>query len=57
MSWFLKNDVLKILDATQEERDKLQNHNIYQSIKDINQFDTFRIDIRSKILANYLEKV
>ena len=41
MSWFLKNDVLKILDATQEERDKLQNHNIYQSIKDINQLQIF----------------
>ena len=26
-------------------------------IKDINQFDTFRIDIRSKVLENYLEKV
>ena len=26
-------------------------------IKDINQFDTFRIDIRSKVLKNYLEKV
>ena len=25
-------------------------------IKDINQFDTFRIDIRSKTLINYLEK-
>ena len=41
MSWFLKNDILKILDATQEERDKLQNHNIYQSIKDINQLQIF----------------
>ena len=26
-------------------------------IKDINQFDTFRIDIRSRVLNNYLEKV
>ena len=26
-------------------------------IKDINQFDTFRIDIRSKVFKNYLEKV
>ena len=25
--------------------------------KDINQFDTFRIDIRSKVLKNYLKKV
>ena len=24
--------------------------------KDINQFDTFRIDIRSKVFAHYLEK-
>ena len=26
-------------------------------IKDINQFDTFRIDVRSKVLVHYLEKV
>ena len=36
--------------------DKATNQ-IDSPIKDINQFDTFRIDIRSKILANYLEKV
>ena len=36
--------------------DKATNE-IDSPIKDINQFDTFRIDIRSKILANYLEKV
>ena len=41
MSWFLKNDILKILDATQEERDKLQNHKIYQSISNINQLQIF----------------
>ncbi len=36
--------------------DKVTN-NIDSPIKDINQFDTFRIDIRSKILTNYLNKV
>ena len=29
MLGFLKNDILKILDATQDERDKLHNHKIY----------------------------
>ena len=38
------------------DMDKATNQ-IDSPIKDINQFDTFRIDIRSKILANYLEKV
>ena len=36
--------------------DKITNQ-IDTPIKDINQFDTFRIDIRSKTLMNYLEKV
>ena len=36
--------------------DKATNQ-IDSPIKDINQFDTFRIDIRSKVLLNYLEKV
>jgi len=36
--------------------DKATNE-IDSPIKDINQFDTFRIDIRSKILTHYLEKV
>ena len=36
--------------------DKATNQ-IDSPIKDINQFDTFRIDIRSKVLAHYLEKV
>jgi len=35
--------------------DKTTNQ-IDSPIKDINQFDTFRIDIRSKALARYLEK-
>ena len=35
--------------------DKATNQ-IDSPIKDINQFDTFRIDIRSKALVNYLEK-
>ena len=35
--------------------DKATNQ-IDSPIKDINQFDTFRIDIRSKALAHYLEK-
>ena len=38
------------------DMDKATNQ-IDSPIKDINQFDTFRIDIRSKILLNYLEKV
>jgi hypothetical protein len=35
--------------------DKATNQ-IDSPIKDINQFDTFRIDIRSKALTHYLEK-
>ena len=38
---FLKNDILKILDATQDEREKLQNHKIYFSIKNIDHLKTF----------------
>ena len=38
------------------DMDKIINE-IDTPIKDINQFDTFRIDIRSKVLINYLEKV
>jgi len=38
------------------DMDKITNQ-IDTPIKDINQFDTFRIDIRSKTLINYLEKV
>ena len=36
--------------------DKATNQ-IDSPIKDINQFDTFRIDIRSKVLVHYLNKV
>ena len=36
--------------------DKATNQ-IDSPIKDINQFDSFRIDIRSKVFKNYLEKV
>ena len=35
--------------------DKVTNQ-IDSPIKDINQFDTFRIDIRSKAFKHYLEK-
>ena len=35
MFWFFKNDILKILDATQKERETLQNHAIYRSIKSL----------------------
>ena len=38
------------------DMDKATNQ-IDSPIKDINQFDTFRIDIRSKVLTHYLEKV
>jgi len=38
------------------DMDKATNE-IDSPIKDINQFDTFRIDIRSKVFNNYLEKV
>ena len=38
------------------DMDKTTNQ-IDSPIKDINQFDTFRIDIRSKVFKNYLEKV
>ena len=33
-----------------------ETNEIDSPIKDINQFDTFRIDIRSKALTRYLEK-
>jgi len=45
---FLKNDILKILDATQDEREKLQNHKIYFSIKNIEHLQTF---MRSHVFA------
>jgi hypothetical protein len=35
--------------------DKATNQ-IDSPIKDINQFDTFRIDVRNKALTHYLEK-
>ena len=38
------------------DMDKATNQ-IDSPIKDINQFDSFRIDIRSKVFKNYLEKV
>ncbi len=38
------------------DMDKITNQ-IDSPIKDINQFDSFRIDIRSKVFKNYLEKV
>ncbi|MBN4080952.1 DUF3050 domain-containing protein [Caldithrix abyssi] len=41
MFWFLKNDILKILDATQAERDQLQDHPIYRSIKSIDDLHIF----------------
>ena len=41
MFGFLKNDILNILDATQDEREKLQNHKIYFSIKNIDQLKIF----------------
>ena len=45
---FLKNDILKILDATQDEREKLQNHKIYFSIKNI---DHLKIFMSSHVFA------
>ena len=41
MFWFLKNDILKILDSTQKEREALQNHSIYRSIKTMDQLHIF----------------
>ena len=41
MFWFLKNDILKILDSTQKEREALQNHPIYRSIKTMDQLHIF----------------
>ena len=38
------------------DMDKATNQ-IDSPIKNINQFDTFRIDIRSKVFKNYLEKI
>ena len=48
MFWFLKNDILKILDATQKERETLQNHRIYRSIKSL---DHLHIFMESHIFA------
>ena len=41
MFWFLKNDILKILDDTQKERETLQNHAIYRSIKSLEHLHIF----------------
>ena len=41
---FLKNDILKILDITQKERDDLLNHQIYNSIDNIDHLHIFRIN-------------
>ena len=48
MSWIPKSDILKILDATQPERDALQNHNIYNSI---NTIDDLHIFMESHVFA------
>ena len=49
------NDKGKIILSCYD-MDKATNQ-IDSPIKDINQFDSFRIDIRSKVLKNYLEKI
>ena len=49
------NDKGKIILSCYD-MDKATNQ-IDSPIKDINQFDSFRIDIRSKVFKNYLEKV
>jgi hypothetical protein len=54
ISFDFKNEGKIILSCY--NMDKATNE-IDSPIKDINQFDTFRIDIRSKILTHYLEKV
>ena len=33
MNWLLKNNILRILDETQNERSQLKNHKLYNSIK------------------------
>ena len=38
---FLKSDILKILDVTQDERDALFSHKIYNSIKNIDDLHVF----------------
>ena len=38
---FLKNDLLRILDITQSERDALFNHKIYSSIKNMDHLHIF----------------
>ena len=49
------NDRRKIILSCYD-MDKATNQ-IDSPLKDINQFDSFRIDIRSKVFKNYLEKV
>ena len=53
ISFDFKNEGKIILSCY--NMDKATNQ-IDSPIKDINQFDTFRIDIRSKVFAHYLEK-
>ena len=38
---FLKSDILKILDVTQDERDALFSHKIYNSINNIDDLHIF----------------
>ena len=54
ISFDFKNEGKIILSCY--NMDKATNQ-IDSPIKDINQFDTFRIDVRSKVLSHYLEKV
>ena len=41
MSWLFKNNLLEILDSTQEQREILQNHDIYKNIVSINHLHIF----------------
>jgi len=54
ISFYFKDKGKIILSCYNMDKETNQ---IDSPIKDINQFDTFRIDIRSKVLTRYLEKV
>ena len=47
---FLKNDVLRILDDTQNERVKLEEHKLYYSIQSI---DDLKIFMENHVSVSY----
>ena len=50
---FLKNDVLRILDETQNERVKLEEHRLYYSIQSLDDLKIFMENISLKGKMNF----